>query len=329
MYGIKQGQHHEHLRTLSRDVARGMIQAADNGGWLGCPPYAYRLDGPKYNRRLVVGDVSKVRVVQRIYRQYVHEGLSLREIAARLNRDGIPTPGGRGKAWRYNVVGGLIANPAYAGDCVTEKSTTGKYSTIREATVVQSDGKHNRPRAEWRVRRDHHEPIIDRATWDAAQAILARGKAERSRWHEGQEPAYFTCRLRCGKCGALLYAVNDKRSKYYECSVMRQQGTAACPGTTVKEDLLLVSLAEHLESWLGLEGANLEVAAFHGWLTERDELPAVFHEVRNLIAPPPPNPPQDRQRLAKHAASLKVDIDRARGNLVLPESRPRHRAGKN
>jgi hypothetical protein len=42
----------------------------------------------------------------------------------------------------------------------------------------------------------------------------------------------------------------------------------------------------------------------------------VFHEVRNLIAPPPSTPRRAREGLAKHAAKLKADIERARGNLV-------------
>jgi DNA invertase Pin-like site-specific DNA recombinase len=322
IYNVQQMGKHKYLRDLSRHICRGLIEAANNGGWLGCPPYAYRLEGPKKNRRLVVGDTGKVRVVQRIYREYVHELRSLCEIAARLNADGIPTPGGRGRRWRHNVVAGVLGNPAYVGDFARERNSNGKYSTIRGGNVVKADGKRKRARGEWVVERDHHEALIDRVTWDAAQVILARGTRERSRRYGDVEPALFACRLRCGRCGELLHAIgNDKnprhrRPRRYKCSTQKQQGTAACPGTVVQEDELLVSVAEHLENWMGLEGAGLETAAFYGWLTDRDELPRVFHEVRELIAPPPSTPRQDRDRLARHADKLRVDIERARGNLV-------------
>jgi DNA invertase Pin-like site-specific DNA recombinase len=322
IFNVQQMGKHQFLKDHARHTTRGQIEAANNGSWLGCPPYAYKLEGPKKHKMLVVGDLGKVKVVQRIYREYVNELRSLREIASRLNRDGVPSPNKRG--WCYNTVAEIIANPAYVGDYARERNTCGKYSTIRKAVVVKSDGKHKRPREEWTIQPNHHEALIDRDTYNAALAILNRGRQERSRCQKDREPALFTCRLRCGKCGALLYAVTGRR--LYECSTLRRQGAAAatCPGTTVKEDTLLVSLAEHLENWLGLEGAELEVAAFYGWLTERDELPKVFHEVRNLIAPPPSTPRQDRNRLARYADKLKADIQKARGNLVLldPENIP-------
>jgi hypothetical protein len=59
--------------------------------------------------------------------------------------------------------------------------------------------------------------------------------------------------------------VTWKGNKYYECKQRRERrAESECPGTTVREDTLLVSLAEHLENWLGLEGAALEAAAFYG-----------------------------------------------------------------
>jgi hypothetical protein len=264
---------------------------------------------------LVVGDMGKVQVVQRIYHEYINELRSLREIAARLNRDGIPSPNRRG--WCYNTVAEIIANPAYVGDYARERNTCGKYSTIRKASVVPSDGKRKRPREEWTVEPDHHEALIDRDTYNAAQAILGRGRQERSRRQKDREPALFTCRLRCGKCGALLYAVTGRR--LYECSTLRRQGAgaSACPGTTVKEDTLLVSLAEHLEKWIGISDAARDRESFREWLTADDPLPAVYEEVRNLIAPPPASTPrQDRKSLEKHTEKLRSRIKQGQAGLA-------------
>jgi hypothetical protein len=261
--------------------------------------------------------------VQRIYHEYVHELRSLREIAARLNRDGIPTPSERSRAWRFGVVAGILANPAYVGDRARERYAEGKYSAIKDGAVVKGAGKLRRPRAQWRLERDHHEPLIDRATWDAAQALLAESNRLHSRRHGAVEPALFTCRLYCGKCGALLHAIGNERGprrwrqRRYKCSTHKRPGAAACPGTIVKEGELLVSLAEHLETWIGLPGADQDAKTFRDWLTADDPLPAVYQEVRDLIAPPPSTPRQDRQRAEKYAVKLKADIEQARGNLAI------------
>jgi hypothetical protein len=132
--------------------------------------------------------------------------------------------------------------------------------------------------------------------------------------------------LRCCKCNQPLHGVTWKGNKYYECKQRRERRAASeCAATTVREDAVLVGLAEHLENWLGLEGAALEMQAYEGWLNDGEPLPKIFAEVRALIAPPVPSTrKQDRKRLEKHAAKLGTDITRARGNLVLlqPENIP-------
>jgi DNA invertase Pin-like site-specific DNA recombinase len=323
LFTVDQMAKHQYLLTLSRDVCRGMLVAADNGGWLGTPPYAYALEGPKKKRLLVVGDIGKVRIVQRIFREYVDERRSLREIAARLTRDGVPTPSGRKSYWRPGVVAGILANPAYVGDRARERYSGGKYSTIRADSVVKGNGQRRRPRAEWRIERDRHKPLIDRATWDAAQRILAESGRLHSRRYGEVEPALFTCRLYSGKCGALLHAVGNERNRCrrgqrrYKCSAFRRPGAAACAGTIVAENDLLVSLAEHLEKWIGLTDAARERETFREWLTAGNPLPAVYQEVRDLIAPPPASTPrQDRHKLEKHAEKLRTLVKTGQAGLA-------------
>jgi hypothetical protein len=92
--------------------------------------------------------------------------------------------------------------------------------------------------------------------------------------------------------------------------------------------VIVRSLADHLENWLGLaggrgEGAWLETAAYYGALTSPDHLPEAFAEVKKLLMPPG-RPKQDRRRLEKHLEKLTADLAKARGNLVLldPENIP-------
>src|SRR5262249_60861436 len=114
-YSVNQHGKHEFLKDLGKDVARGQLECFRKGSWVGGVPYAYRTEGPKKNKRLVIDDPYKARIVRRIFREYVHEGRSLNGIAARLNAEGVVSPGGKPGGWRYDAVGTILANLAYTG----------------------------------------------------------------------------------------------------------------------------------------------------------------------------------------------------------------------
>ncbi len=330
MYTLKQEGKHQFLQDLSRNVARGQMEAMNNGSWVGSPPYGYRVVGPKKQKRLVLGEPAHYRVVQRIFREFVEEGRPANNIAARLQSEGFPSPGGRGKPWRYDTVKVILANPAYCGDYAGGRYSYGKYHTIREGKVTKAKGRSSKPESEWIVRRDHHEAIIDRPTWEQAQRLLAKQRDEyndaRGTGHgpytPETNPFVLTGVLRCGKCGCPLNGVTTGRNahRYYECRNRRYNGSAACEGTTVREERILVDIADHLESWLGPAGKALGTAAYYGALEDanlKEWFPeGTFAKVKRLVTPPA-KPKQDRQRLERRLEQLTAQVEKARGNLVL------------
>ena len=60
----------EYAENVSRsmNVLNGQLRAASNGSYIGSAPYAYRIEGDKHNKRLVMDDEAKVAVVRRIFR---------------------------------------------------------------------------------------------------------------------------------------------------------------------------------------------------------------------------------------------------------------------
>jgi DNA invertase Pin-like site-specific DNA recombinase len=315
-YSVNQQGKHQFLKDLSRNVTRGQLEAAKLGSWIGSIPYAYRLEGPRKHKRLVIDDPAKVRIVQRIFREYVEEGRPMLNIANRLNADGVLSPGGRLNGWRYDSVKTILENPAYTGDAAGCRWSYGKYQTIHQGTVAKSSGRCRRPEADWIVHRDHHEAVIDRGTFAKAQAILARGKTGRSTHHPPDANPYVLAGLlRCGRCGSPLWGMENRAYRYYECGNRKYNGKAACVGCTVREDTVLRRVADHLEGWLGLDGEALGTAAFYGALSA-DDLPEAFAEVKKLVMPPA-RPEPDRKRLEKQAGELKLKLAKARDNLVL------------
>jgi DNA invertase Pin-like site-specific DNA recombinase len=171
MYSIKQEAKHQFLRDLSRNVTRGQLEAASNGSWIGSPPYAYRIEGVRKNKRLVLDDPEKARIVQRIFREFVVEGRPRLNIANRLNADGVLSSGGGVNGWREDAVKAILENPAYTGDYASCRYSYGKYHTIHQGEIAKSDGRCRRPADDWIVFPDHHEAIIDRETFARAQEL--------------------------------------------------------------------------------------------------------------------------------------------------------------
>jgi DNA invertase Pin-like site-specific DNA recombinase len=325
MYSIKQEAKHQFLKDLSRNVTRGQLEAARAGSWIGGIPYAYRLEGPHKNKRLVLGDPSEIRVVKRIFKEFVEEGRSMTNIAERLSAAGVLSPGGRNR-FRYDAVQVILQNPVYTGDYVACRAANGKYHVIRKGTVAPSNGKrHRNPEEDWIVHRDHHEPIIDRETFAKAQAIFAEHKTGHCPYAPEENPFLFSGLLRCGKCGAILWGMRGgshkqaDRPRYYECGNAKraQRGEEAkCAGTTVREDRVLQVIADHLDKeFLRLDGKRV------AWKAERKELkpgdlPKAFAKVKKLVAPPK-QLALERQLAEKQTKQLSAQLVRARGNLGL------------
>ena len=92
--------------------------------------------------------------------------------------------------------------------------------------------------------------------------------------------------------------------RYYECGNRRYNGHDACEGTTVREDKVMHSIADHLDAeFLSLDGPNDGTNL--AWKADREELkpgdlPKAFARVKRLVCPPK-QPAADRRRMEKDA----------------------------
>jgi DNA invertase Pin-like site-specific DNA recombinase len=326
--GVTQEGAYKDLTDLAAGVARGMQLSLDNGSWVGSVPYAYRLDGPKHHKLLVLDDPFKAQVVKRVFGEYV-AGKSKPAIAAGLDADHIANPSGRvhvtegPPAWRESTIKVLLENPAYVGDFRGRQYVHAKYNTRGPAGIEKPGKRRRRPASEWVILRDRHEAIIDRDTFNAAQERLGEGKKGRSsHYPDDEHPFILHGLLRCGRCGCDLWGMRGNngptagRARYYECSNRKYNGKDACEGTTVREDRVMNSVAEYLmdEYFLSLDGVQLSELAESGELNPSD-LPTAFAKVRALIAPPR-QPAADRKKMEKQAKDIEAKIEQARRNLA-------------
>ncbi|MCR4392066.1 MAG: recombinase family protein [Candidatus Acetothermia bacterium] len=149
-------------KVLARDVMRGMRQAARRGSYpLNTAPYGFsrveKAEGRARRFTLVPKD-DETALVKRIFREYVHEGHGAKEIADRLNGEGLRTRAGG--AWSVNRVLSVLSNPIYVGTLhIKFSSPNARYLAPEDREVVIEN---------W------CEPVVDEATFAAAQTCRER-----------------------------------------------------------------------------------------------------------------------------------------------------------
>ena len=128
-------------------------------------PYGFKCD----NREMVI-DVSEAAVIRRIFDMYV-SGISFEDIAECLNRYGIPyINSSTDRKWSRSTIGHIIENEKYAGNSLWQKSYT-----TNTLPRVQRKNKGEQP--QYYVE-SSHEAIIDKDTFEAAQALRSARKSD-------------------------------------------------------------------------------------------------------------------------------------------------------
>jgi len=122
-------------------------------------------------------------------------------IAKELREEGIPSSRGNLK-WTAPTVLKILKNEKYCGDLIQQKTYTPDY--------LSHEKKYNKGQLDFVVLRDHHEPIIDRETWETVQREMARrniGDSQKS-GHGNRYP--LSGKLKCAECGSSFMSRTKK-----------------------------------------------------------------------------------------------------------------------
>lgn len=174
----------EESRSISENVTWGHRKRFQDGKvYL---PYGNFLGydrGPDGNP---VINPEQAETVRRIYRQYL-EGMSIPQIAAALDADGIPTPMRKAK-WSHSTIHSILTNEKYKGDALLQKSFTVDFLTKAVKT--------NEGEVPQYYVTDSHPAIIDPETWELVRYELAENT------NQGRRERAFTGIVYCTHCGA-------------------------------------------------------------------------------------------------------------------------------
>lgn len=245
-----------YLEDLSENIRSVLTNRRQNGFHIGSfALYGYKKD-PEQKGHLII-DPEAAAIVREVFTLFA-QGYGKTAIARILNDRGIPNPteykrlhglryqlpkGKTGTLWKYFSISNMLTNEIYIGNMVQ-----GKYGSISYKTSQNKP----RPKAEWYIVKNTHEPIIDLELWNRVQDRVA----QRVRPFSCGTIGLFAGKARCINCGYTMRSTKS-REKYYLLCPNHHISKDACIGAFIAvdrlEEMVLEELRRLSEQYLDFE----------------------------------------------------------------------------
>lgn len=235
-----------YARDISRKVRAGFLQKQKEGLVM-IPPMGYFKD--KNTGEIVVMD-EPANIVRRIFKMYL-DGYGLKNIAQKLNAEGIKTPRyyqqkyiGKGipsskpeitsrYLWEGTAVKRILQNEFYTGTVVCHQSYTNKINHIRKDLPAEEQFRHE----------NFVPAIIDKDIFDKVQYLFENKKHHNVRASADKPYHRYTGLLKCADCGSTFTCKTRKwknRPPYHEyvCNGYHRYGKEQCSSHRIPETVL-------------------------------------------------------------------------------------------
>ena len=246
--GLKGTMNALFLKDLAIKTRRGQRGRVEAGKIPGGNSYGYTivrriLDNGSVSTGEREIDPDQAAIIRRMFKEYA-DGIAPRQIARRLNAEGVPSP--RGGQWNASTINGsrqrrngILNNELYLG-----RINYNRQKFVKDPETGKRVSRPN-PKHEWIKKEVPHLRIIDDETWEAVQAIKARYSSSKGNKRQTKK-RLLTGLVKCGCCSGSMTIIN--RERYY-CSAKRERGT--CDSTVgIKaaeiEDRVLTGLKDIL-----------------------------------------------------------------------------------
>lgn len=168
-------------------------------------PFGYTFDPDKST---YIINETEAEIVRMIFDFIVQEKMGTARICKELNSRGIPSPRAK-KSWIASSVYGILTNTMYKGIIYSMKYRYEKIGLNKKKRSL-------RPESEWIP--VHVPPIVDEATWQAAQNQLHENKdfAKRNLKHDYLLNGLVTC-AKCNRAMVISHSGCNKPISYYTC----------------------------------------------------------------------------------------------------------------
>ncbi len=193
-----------YVDKLSEDIKRGQSRKLKDGLWPKIAPLGYKND---HATKRIVPDPVKAPLIRKAFTMYATGDYTLRQVKNALNDLGLVGIKG-GTLWVANYQY-ILKNPVY-------------YGTMRYGGEYY-EGK--------------HEPLITKALFDQAQAVMSEKSKPKS---NNRKPYLYRGMFHCGECGRLVTTETQKGHNYLRCS----KWEVTCSQRYVREEKITEAVAD-------------------------------------------------------------------------------------
>lgn len=255
-------------KDISRKSGSALAAKQKNGDFIGAwAPYGYRKcpDDP----HKLEPDEATAPVVRQIFR-WRAEGIGVTQIARRLNDEGVPSPSAylyntgvcktekcNGVIWYVQTVKNILSRQVYIGHMV---------QGTKRQSFYENRGQYMKPREDWIVVENTHEPLIDRETFDKVQELAQRKKTEYfdnlGRFtHLKTTENILKGLVYCADCKRPLVRYknvsHEKKLWYTFICQTHTNDITSCPKKNIREDVLIPMLLQAVQTQIAL-AADME-----------------------------------------------------------------------
>ncbi len=275
------------IKSVKRDKQR-------KGQFIGGKPvYGYKMHPTEKNK--IVIDEEAAPMVRRIFGMAL-DGMSCRQIAARLNAEGVPTPatyaglpiakpGPYTGLWSSERISDMLQNETYIGNMVQGRSVKISYKSRKCLKQTPEN---------WVVVEGTHAPIVDDETFRKVRLLVSSRKHTRSRTYDFLLKGLIFCH----ECGYPLAVLNRKNAAgedvlYFVCrTYQRFTKAGVCTCHSIKEktvtEAVVAKVREVCEAYLDpaelLPAAEKAVNAAHQAESHEAEFQALRAKIDSLTA---------------------------------------------
>ena len=255
-------------KDISRKSGSALAAKQKNGDFIGAwAPYGYRKcpDDP----HKLEPDEATAPVVRQIFR-WRAEGMSVTRITKRLNDEGVPSPSAylyntgvcktekyNGVIWYIQAVKNILSRQVYIGHMV---------QGTKRQSFYENRGQYKKPKEEWIVVENTHEPLIDRETFDTVQELAQRRNEEYfeklGRFsHLKTTENILRGLVCCADCKRPLVRYknvsHEKKLWYTFICQTHANDITSCPKKNIREDVLIPMLLQAIQTQIAL-AADME-----------------------------------------------------------------------
>lgn len=232
----------EESRKTSERVKWGQKRRMEQGVVFGRDMLGYKV---KNGKMTIVPEEAEI--VKMIYHKYLIEGKGTHIIAKELREEGISPM--RVKQWSNTVILRVLKNEKYVGDLCQGKTYTPDFLTHKK--------KYNHNEDSMVYIKNHHEPIIDRETWDKTQEEVQRRSPSEECKSRYSNRYWCSGKLICGECQQRFIGRTKKLKsggiyKAWRCNASANHGNRktdkwgniiGCDNGSINEKVLLNGVA--------------------------------------------------------------------------------------